>query len=82
MHKISKNPGATSKLCRRQKRVMKPFPYRGPTRFRRNHTKFRHAGGVALGVYAPLIKPVIYINHESVNEELLRKIHQFPFIVM
>jgi hypothetical protein len=70
------------KLYRRQKGDMKPFPYRGPTRFRRNHTKFSHAGSVALGIYAPLIKPVIYINCESVNDELLRKIHQFPFSVM
>jgi len=47
---------------------MKPFPYRGPTRFRRNHTKFSHAGGVALGIYAHMIEPVIYINCESVND--------------
>jgi hypothetical protein len=51
-------------------------------RFRRNHTKFNHAGGVALGIYAPLIKPVICITCESVNDELLRKIRQFLFVVM
>jgi hypothetical protein len=46
------------------------------------NTKFSHAGGVAVGIYSPLIKPAIHINCESVNDELLRKIHQFPFTVM